>query len=144
MTRVYAEKIIGEDGSLTPRNIVVSNKEREVDFPAVMPLPRWEPTWVVIDAIDRTLDYGDSREHDSGASGWRNEPSGVNLNHIAAHVTMAMDLWAFSNDATPEYVEHVEHALTRLAMELANIRTRGLTREAAHPIGSDRGPQESA
>lgn len=133
MTRVYAENIVGTEGAMTPRNIKVTNNVRIPVWPSNMPLPRWEPTWMVIDSIDRTLDYGNTRVHESGATTWEDEPSDINLAHVAAHVVQAMDAWAFSNEYTLEFVEHLEHAVTRLAMELTNLGRRMQTKEESSP-----------
>lgn len=138
MTRVYAEGINGKDGALTPKTIKVSNNERQGNWPSVMPLPRWEPTWLLVELMDRNLDKGDGVVHDSGASTWRDEPRGDNLTHIMAHVVQAVD--AASNfdvdldmEAQANFVEHMVHAATRLAMELANLRRRMETISKASP-----------
>lgn len=138
MTRVYAAHITGPDGELTPRNVTVSNAQFAPNYPHVMPLPRWEPSWIAADAINRTLDYGNDREHESGATTWQEEPSDINLAHTAAHIVQAMDMWAHSNEYTPEFVEHVEHAMTRLAMELTNLHRRMASLPLAPP---DQSPQ---
>lgn len=92
---------------------------------------------MVIDSIDRTLDYGQEKGttvgHDSGATTWEDEPSYENLTHIAAHIVAAMDMWALSKEYTPEYVKHCEHAITRLAMELTNLGRRMQTQAESSP-----------
>lgn len=139
MTRVYAAHITGPDGELTPRNVTVSNARFASDFPKVMPLPRWEPTWEAVEAIDRTLDDGQNFDKHPDHCGWQDEPSAENLAHVAAHVVKAMDMWAFGKEYTPEFVEEIEHAITRLAMELTNLGRRMQTQQQASPDQSSQG-----
>ncbi len=109
-----------EDGTPKPTALRASNVRVPGQWPRQMPLPRWEPTWVIGEAIDNVLDVGQA---DPKHPSWENEPVARNLDHIIDHVlSFQAQYLSHPYEIGDAEITDLLHAATRLAMVYATYQ----------------------